>query len=57
MFNSYYPDMGEWTEGQTYAARVPFTHIRVIICLLYPYAELYLPFKMNSYSFSLFSLG
>ncbi len=21
IFNSYYPDMGEWTEGQAYAAR------------------------------------
>ncbi len=21
VFNSYYPDIGEWTEGQAYAAR------------------------------------
>ncbi len=36
VINSYYPDMGEGTEGQAYAARG-------------------LHFKINSYSFSLFS--
>ncbi len=33
----------------------PFTHIRVINCLLYLYDVLYLHFKINSYWFSLFS--
>ncbi len=44
IINSYYPDMGEWTSGQAYAARGhkglargPFTHIRVIIFLLHLY--------------------
>ncbi len=55
IFNSYYPDMGEWTSGQAYAAACSFTHIWVINCLLYPYDVLYPHFKINSYWFSLFS--
>ncbi len=39
IFNSYYPDIGEWIEGQAYAARGRS----------YPYDVLYLHFKINSY--------